>query len=332
MKRIGIVGAGFISESHAQGINQSENTQLAGFQSRTRASAESKSARFGGKVYETIDEMIADPEVDIIDICAPSHLHEELAMKVLEAKKPLLLEKPIARTKESAKALVDKARHDGTPFMICQSLRFMPAYQAIKKVIDQGEIGKIKIAFAARLGQAPNWGDGWYLDPKKSGGVIFNLTLHDYDYLRSLFGPVESVYGVGFKNSLDGYEDVVGTLNFKSGVKAVVDGSLDMTSGYPFTMHMRIDGTQGVIEYKYIGGVNLDEEATETLLLYKERQLPAPVPIEDGNAFANLISYFAKCVENNQPTLLCMAEETVEVIDILNSITESLNTGESVRL
>lgn len=332
MKRIGIVGAGLISESHAEGINQSSNTQLAGFQSRTKASAESKAAKYGGKVYDTIDEMIADPEVDIIDICAPSHLHEELAMKVLNAKKPLLLEKPIAQTKESAQALVDKARSNGTPFMICQSLRFMPAYLAIKKAIDDGRVGKVKIAFAARLGQAPNWGDGWYLDPKKSGGVIFNLTLHDYDFLHSLFGPVESVYGVGVKSDRDGYEDVVGSLNFKSGVKAIVDGSLAMIPGYPFTMHMRIDGTEGVLEYKYIGGVNLDAEATETLLLYNEGQEPINLPREGQDAFANLISYFADCVEKSEPTNLCMAEESVEVINILNGIQQSLSTGESVRL
>ena len=332
MKRIGIVGAGFISESHAAGINASPNTQLAGFQSRTRASAEEKAAKFGGKVYDTIEEMIADPEVDIIDICAPSHLHESLGMKVLEAKKPLLLEKPIARTKEAAQALVNKARLDGTPFMICQSLRFMPAYMALRKAVNEGQVGKVKIAFAARLGQAPNWGDGWYLDPQKSGGVIFNLTLHDYDFFRTLFGPVESVYGVGALSERQGYEDVVGSVSFKSGVKAVVDGSLNMTPGYPFTMHMRIDGTEGTLEYKYIGGVNLDQEADESLLLYKEGQPPKSLPGEGQDAFSNLIGYFADCVEKNEPTRLCMAEETVEVIDILNGIQQSLHTGEAVRL
>lgn len=332
MKRIGIVGAGFISGSHAAGILSSDNVSLAGFHSRTRASAEAKVKQYGGRVYDSIDEMISDPEVDIIDICAPSHLHEELGMKVLQAKKPLLLEKPIARTKESAQELVSKARADGTPFMICQSLRFMPAYVAIRKAVNSGVLGKVKLAFAARLGQPPNWGDGWYLDPEKSGGVIFNLTLHDFDFLRSLFGPVESVYGVGVKNERGGYEDVAGSLRFKSGVMAVVDGSLAMTPGYPFTMRMRIDGTEGVLEYQYIGGVNLDENATETLILYKERKAPEHLKMEGPDAFGSLISYFADCVEKGEPTTLCMAEEMVEVIDILNGILKSLETGESVRL
>jgi predicted dehydrogenase len=332
MKRIGIVGAGFISEAHAAGIKQTNNAQLAGFQSRTRASAEAKAAKFGGKVYETLEEMLQDPSVDIIDICAPSHLHEDLGMKVLAAKKPLLLEKPIAHTKQGAQKLVSKARADGTPFMVCQSLRFMPAYMAIRKVVQEGKLGQVKIAFAARLGQAPNWGDGWYLDPKKSGGVLFNLTLHDYDFFRSIFGAVESVYGVGVKNERDGYEDVVGSLSFKSGVKAVVDGSLAMTPGYPFTMHMRLDGTEGTVEYKYIGGVNLDENATESLLLYKPGQPPITLPGEGEDSFANLIGYFVDCIEKNEPTSLCMPEEMVEVIDVLNGIQRSLETGDAVRL
>lgn len=332
MKRIGIVGAGFISGSHAAGAKLSGRLEVAGFQSRTRASAEAKAKQYGGKVYDTLEEMIADPTVDIIDICAPSHLHEELGMKVLNAGKALLLEKPIARDKESAQALVRKAREGGIPFMVTQSLRFMPAYIAIKKAVDEGRLGKVKTAVAARLGQAPNWGDGWYLDPEKSGGVLFNLTLHDYDFLRSVFGPVSSVYGVGVKNRRGGYEDVIGSVNFASGVKAVVDGSLEMTPGYPFTMRMRIDGTEGVVEYSYIGGVNLDDHAKESLLLYKEGRPPETLAMEGQDAFANLMGYFVGCIEKGEPTTLCMPEEMVEVIDILNGIRQSLETGEAVRL
>lgn len=330
MKRIGIVGAGMISASHAAGILQAKNAQIAGFQSRTRENAQKRVKEFGGKVFNTIEEMIANPDVDIIDICAPSHLHVPLGMKVLEAKKALLLEKPIALTRDEAQQMVDKARADETPFMICQSLRFMPAYRAIKKAVDEGRVGKVKLAFAARLGQAPNWGDGWYLDPAKSGGVIFNLTLHDFDFLRSTFGPVESVYAVGVKNKKGGYEDVISLLNFASGVKGAVDGSLEMTPGYPFTMHMRIDGTEGVIEYKYIGGVNLEENAKESLTLYQEGKAPASLEMPGGDAFGSLIAYFVECIEENKPTLLCMPEEAVEVISILNKIQKSLETGQAV--
>jgi len=324
MKRIGIVGAGFIAEKHAEGIKQFNNIKLVGITDIVAKKCKDMASKFGVKPYSSFAELLSDDTIDIIDICVPSHLHLDFSLQTIRAGKPFLLEKPIAMNSSDASMIVNSAKEAGIEMMVGQSLRFKPEYMYAKELITSGAIGEVKQIYTARLGQRPSWGE-WYADSKKSGGVLFNIMLHDIDYLYSLFGDVKRVYAVGTKCDNGGYEDIMATLTFSSGQQAIIDGSSMMTPGFPFTMKLRVDGTLGTIEYSFVGGENTEICRTSELHLYTISQEPKLIACQKFSNHGKELSYFADCLERGIKPTLCMPEESVRVIEILESIMRSIN-------
>jgi predicted dehydrogenase len=332
MLKVGIIGAGFIAENHAKGLKQVSGAVLAGVVDKIRDKAEKMVKNYGGKVYDSVDDLLGDNEIDIVNICLPSHLHEEYAIKAANAKKHILLEKPISLSLESADRIIKSCKDNGIKLMVGQVMRFWPQYLKIKEIIESGELGDIKMVYACRLGQEPNWGDGWYKDAGKSGGVLMNLVIHDIDFLDFVFGPVESLYGVGAKKPGGGYEDVFVTFKHKNGVKALVDGSMLMTPGYPFTMGFRADGTKGTLEFSYKAGVNLDENAQTSLMLYREGKDPENVPMDNYDPFYKEIQYFVDCVAAGKDPEIVPPRNTREVLRTILSILKSIEKGTVIKL
>ncbi len=329
MKRVAIVGAGFIAEKHAEGMKQFDNVRLVGVADVVADKREKMAAKYGATPYASFGELLEDDGVDIVDICVPSHLHLPFSLRAIQSGKPFMLEKPIAMNAADARAIVGAAAEAGVEMMVGQSLRFKAEYARAKQLIESGRIGRTKQVYAARLGQRPSWGE-WYSDPKKSGGVLYNIMLHDIDYLFSVFGEVESVYAVGTACDEGGYEDIMATLSFTSGVKAVVDGSAMMTPGFPFTMMLRVDGTEGTVGYSFIGGENTELCRMSELTLYRHGEKPELVACPSYSNHGKEISYFASCVEKGEQPMLCLPEESVYVMEILEGVMESLEEGKIV--
>lgn len=325
MKRIGIVGAGFIAEKHAEGMKQFENLKLIGVADIDEGKRSAFAQKYGCKDYAGMEEMLDAGEVDILVLCVPTHLHVKFALAAIERKIPFLLEKPIAMESGDAQLIVSAAREAGVTMMVGQSLRFKAEYIEAAKLYRNGKLGRAKLVYCARLGQRPSWG-AWYNDPKKSGGVLYNITLHDVDYLYSLFGDVESVYAVG-----NGAEDIMATLKFKCGVSAVVDTSAMMTPGYPFTMRLRIDGEEASCSYDFLGGENTEMCRLSEMNLYADGKAEI-LPIKSFSNHGAELSYLAECVEKQVEPEKCLPQECVEVVRILEAIQKSIDTGEIVRM
>ena len=325
MKRIGIVGAGFIAEKHAEGMKQFENLKLAGVADIDDAKRSAFAQKYGCKGYATMEDMIDAGEVELLVLCIPTHLHVKFAMEAIERRIPFLLEKPIAMDSNDAQRIVSAAREAGVCMMVGQSLRFKSEYVRAAQLCRSGRLGAVKLVYAARLGQRPTWG-AWYNNPKKSGGVLYNITLHDVDYLYSLFGDVESVYAVG-----NGAEDIMATLKFKCGVSAVVDTSAMMTPGYPFTMRLRINGEQASCSYDFLGGENTEVCRLSELNFYADGRMET-LQVESFSNHGAELSYLAECVEKQLEPEKCMPQECVEVVRVLEAIQKSIDTGEIVCL
>ena len=137
-----------------------------------------------------------------------------------------------------------------------QVLYFWQEYVLAKRMIDGGELGEIRYVYAARLSEHPNWGD-WYRRPENSGGGLFDLHLHDVDFMIWTFGEVESVYAAGKKNAAGCWNYVSSILNFRNGISATVQGVIEMEKGYPFTMELRLVGSEKTFDYVMRAGDNL---------------------------------------------------------------------------
>ncbi|HEY3415236.1 MAG TPA: Gfo/Idh/MocA family oxidoreductase [Armatimonadota bacterium] len=248
MKRIGIIGAGGIANKHAGAWAGVEGAQIVAVADPDAERVSALAERTGAKAYPSVEAMLADVTIDAADICVPTLQHIPVAMACLAARIPTIIEKPMARTVADARALVDAYNSAGVPLAPAHVVRFFQDFTAIRSQIESGAVGKPAVVRITRGGPFPRGKNGWYGDPAQSGGVLLDLSLHDFDWLRYTFGEVERVTAncLMAQGAVD-RDYALAVLRFKSGVIAHVEGTWVHTDG--FRVEVEISGDKGVLEH-----------------------------------------------------------------------------------
>lgn len=195
--RIGIIGTGGISAKHINELLNCENAEIVALcdidEEALRKKAE-KALVPAHKCYTDYTELIADPEVDAVEICTPNDLHAEMARAALAAGKPVNLEKPVALNYKEALSILEAEEKSSAFGMTCFSYRFKPAVRYAKHLVEQGVIGKIlglNVAYLKNSGLWQGRGLEWRFDEKRAGtGVLGDLGVHLIDLAQLLSGPI----------------------------------------------------------------------------------------------------------------------------------------------
>lgn len=196
MIKIGILGCGKIAQvRHIPEYAENPDVELAAFYNPSRKRAEEQAEKYGGNVYDTAEELLADKSIDAVSICAANYAHAELSIKAMEAGKHVLCEKPMATTLADCEAMVECAKRTGKFLMIGHNQRLARAHVEAKRLIDQGLIGDI-ITFRTTFGHggpetwAINPGKNvWFFDKKKAAmGAMADLGVHKTDLIQFLTG------------------------------------------------------------------------------------------------------------------------------------------------
>ena len=196
MINVGIIGCGKIAQvRHIPEYAENPDVELAAFYNPSRKRAEEQAEKYGGKVYDTAEELLADKSIDAVSICAANYAHAELTIKALEAGKHVLCEKPMATNLADCEAMVECAKRTGKFLMIGHNQRLAKAHVEAKRLIDQGLIGRI-ITFRTTFGHggpetwAINPGKNvWFFDKKKAAmGAMADLGVHKTDLIQFLTG------------------------------------------------------------------------------------------------------------------------------------------------
>ena len=196
MINIGIIGCGKIAQvRHIPEYAENPDAKLAAFFSPNRARAQEQADKYGGKVYDTAEALLADPEIDAVSICAANYAHAELSIQALNAGKHVLCETPMATTLADCEAMVECAKKNGKFLMIGHNQRLAKAHMEAKRLIDAGLIGDI-ITFRTSFGHGgpETWSispgkNVWFFDKKKAAmGVMADLGVHKTDLIQYLTG------------------------------------------------------------------------------------------------------------------------------------------------
>ena len=196
MINIGIIGCGKIAQvRHIPEYAENPDAKLAAFFSPNRARAQEQADKYGGKVYDTAEALLADPDIDAVSICAANYAHAELSIQALNAGKHVLCEKPMATTLADCEAMVECAKKNGKFLMIGHNQRLAKAHMEAKRLIDEGLIGDI-ITFRTSFGHGgpETWSispgkNVWFFDKKKAAmGVMADLGVHKTDLIQYLTG------------------------------------------------------------------------------------------------------------------------------------------------
>ncbi len=334
MTKIVIIGTGFIGDQHANAIKNEESLELVAIVDVNEQRAKEMAEKYGVSYYTDAKEMFEKEKVDMIDICLPTFLHEEYVLMAAEYGVHVLCEKPITLTLESMDNMIEATKKAGVCFMVAQVVRFWPEYVEIKKRYDNGDFGDVKMVYAARLSQHPMWTQ-WHKDPNKGGGGLFDLHLHDIDFLRHIFGEVDTVYAVGWKSENDCWNHINTSLKFKNGLVAVAEGGFDMTEKFPFTMKFRMVGENASIDYDMIAGFNLEDIASSKRMLsyYENGKDPQVIDIDvSEDAYGTELAYFADLIKEGKQSDMVPVEQSRDVVRIMLAIKESLETGNVIKM
>ncbi len=193
-KRIGIIGCGKIAQvRHIPEFSAHPQAEIAGYYNPTRSRAEQMAQTYGGRVYDSIDEMLADTSVDAVVISLANTAHAEVSIKALQSGKDILCEKPMATTLEECEAMMDAAGKSGRLLLIAQNQRLTPAHRQAREMIASRAIGKV-LTFRTTFGHAGpetwsvNPGKGtWFFSKEKAAmGVMADLGVHKIDLIDYL--------------------------------------------------------------------------------------------------------------------------------------------------
>lgn len=332
MVNIAVIGAGFMGKAHGEAYTGMEHAKLQAIFDVSEEKGSALAKELGCKFYSDFDKMINECQIDVIDICLPTVLHEQFVIRAAENKKHIFCEKPVTLDVASLDRMLKSVNENKVLFFVGQVVRFWPEYRAAKEAYDTGRIGKLNYVYAARLSEHPAWSE-WYRRPENSGGGLLDLHLHDVDYLCYLLGEVDSVYASGAKNGLGCWNFVNSTLHFSSGISASVQGVLEMAKGYPFTMELRLVGEKATFAYHMSAGANLDEKDKykRENFLY-ENGVGAPICTDTSDAYVTELAHFVSCADQKKESEVITPASVRKVLCVIEALKESLETGQKVKV
>jgi predicted dehydrogenase len=339
--RIGCIGAGMImAECHLAAYKQA-GFPVAAIASRTKSRAEGVAARWGiPKVHETPEALIADPEVQILDIAYPPDQQPGLIRLALKQPhiKGILAQKPLSLTLDEARALRDEAKAAGKILSVNQNMRYDQSMRVLKQIIDRGDLGEIVFA-QIDMHAIPHW-QTFLADYDRL--TLANMSVHHLDVLRFLFGDPDEITTQSrtdprttFRHS-DGI--TVSTLRFPSGVLAL---SLEdvwhgpRAEGYADDQHIsfRVDGTEGVAK----GTIGWPTGAASTLTYASRKSTGGQwvTPTWDTmwfpHAFIGVMEQLQHAVKTGEPPALTV-EDNVRTVQLIEAGYRSMAEGRTVRL
>ena len=297
-----VVGLGFMGGVHLKALAGVPAVELAAVVSR-------KVPESPVKHYTTLEQALADPAIDAVDLCLPTDLHESATIAALRSGKHVLVEKPMALSVESCDRMIDEAERAGKILMVAHVLRFFPAYKALQRAVEQGELGSIRAAAFRRRCAQPGWSE-WITDKTRSGGGAFDLLIHDVDMALRLFGAPRAISATGYEDASAGV-DVISARLFYEGFVAEISGGWIFPGAFPFSMEFTVLGDRGVLDFN---------SESRPLKRYGGGE---EVALESADGYAAEISYFAECCRTGQQPSFCMPSDSAEAVRLALALFEA---------
>lgn len=302
MLKVGLIGCGFMGTMHANCYKNIPGVTLAAVADIRPEKAAEIATGTDAVIYADGKDLIANAQVDVIDICLPTYLHAEYALLAMDKVGYLFVEKPVTLTVNEADALLKKSEETGCQVQVGQVIRFWDEYVALREMVQENRYGKVVNANFRRISPSPDWGwNNWLHDVALSGGAAQDLHIHDVDYVLSLFGQPKALYSV--KNNLGEANSYVNTLMQYDDFVVGVEGTWDLPSSHPFQATFRVVFENAVVENN--GGFMLYTKEGASKIEIEKKELVAQGGtqgnISDLGGYYNELVYFTSQAAAEKP-------------------------------
>jgi myo-inositol 2-dehydrogenase/D-chiro-inositol 1-dehydrogenase len=319
-----VLGAGFIGDIHARAYHATPGVRVVGIADPVAAKAERVADECDAKVVPDLEQLL-DLEVDVVSVCTPPSSHADLAIRALDAGKHVLCEKPLARTLEDGRRLVEAAEQAAGLLMVGHVSRFEPDHRLAKELVDGGQVGPVQMISHSITTSMPGWSEGgWLFDPEKSGGPLLDLSVHGFDYLSWLVGsePIR-VHAVGADTPVGPATYTLSTVRFANGALGLVESSWAHPATRGFRLAAEMAGPGGRIRWSYddlVGGV-----------LHPIEGEPVWFDSLGERGFQAEIRAFADAIRSGGPSPV-PARDGYRALRVALAALESLQTGTTIDL
>ena len=336
--RIGLVGYGAWGRMHASTISRVDGLDLVGVVCGSDASARQAASDWPGvPIHRTMDALLADPDVDLVDIVVPNHLHAGMATKAMAAGKHVQLEKPMATTAADAERLVELAERSGLYLGVGLELRVSRQWAKVRELIAEGALGRMRFANLSLFRRPFRGGSGdWRRTTAAVGSWILEEPIHYIDLLLWYFrenGQPAEVRASGVPSPLGPgmYDAFSATLTFSDGSYAVFTQCL---AGFEHSLVLELAGADGAVRTWWAGA--LDRTTTPDFELKLRRAGTEAVEVvtieKSGEVFELEEELRRLAVDVPARTPMVSARDALPSLRVCLAIEQSLVERREIRL
>ena len=333
---IGLVGVGFMGHIHFQAAKRLSQARVAALVSRDPVKRAGDWTAIRGNfgppgqqedlsqvtTHESLDGLLTDDAVDVVDVCLPTDLHPDVCIAALEAGKHVLCEKAIALTVAEADRMVAAAAAADRRLLVMHVLPFFADFRKALEIVQEGEHGTLRAAHFRRHISPPDW-SGDIADASRTGGPIVDLHVHDTHFVAALCGKPRAVFSTGI--DVAGSVDYVATQYLYDGgpVVSATSGAIS-AAGRPFTHGFEL----------YLERATLRYEAGGPLHVYTADSA-GEADLDDGDeidAFAAEMTAALHAIRTGEPCPLLEGELARDALALCHAEAASVRSGEKVSL
>ena len=314
MLKVALVGVGGISGAHIPAWEERRDAELVAL---CDIRAEQMEKYKNKHCYTDFDEMLKNEEIDILDICLPTYLHAEFAIKAMNMGINVICEKPVSLNAADVARVYSTAKSNNVKFMVAQVLRFWPEYSIIKEIYDTGKYGRLLSGHMGRLGVRPKWSwDGWMMDENRSGLVPFDLHIHDLDFIVYAFGKPKEFkdYRARSEN-----QDYINSIYEYDGFFITTEAAW-YDAPYPFAANFRFQFEKALAVFENHEMTIYEKDGKIFKPVSQSGEDTGDIGLPKSNAYSNEINYFADCVLSGAELDRVKPAELETVISILKAL------------
>jgi predicted dehydrogenase len=272
------------------------------------------------RVYRKLEEVLADSEVEMVDLCTPTPLHAEQAIASLEAGKFLLCEKPLARTAADARKILKTAEASRGFLMPAMCMRFWPGWSWLKQAVRDKTYGKVLAARFRRVSEMPGWSkQGTYTGATDLGGALFDLHIHDTDFVQFLFGRPQAVFSTGVTGVGGSINHVLTQYLYPGGPAVHAEGSWLLAKGFnmAYTLHCE----RATLDFDLGRGA-------DAMQVCAMGEAPQTLKFDGPDGYGQEVRYIVECVQNRRQPTVVTAQDGVSALEICEAEEKSLKTSQ----
>ena len=331
MIKVALIGAGRMGKIHYDAYNSIPDVKVIAAQDVDLETAKARINDPDVIFYDNLDLMLEQENIDMVDICSPTYLHAEHAIKAISKGFHTICEKPISLSVDKAQQIVDATRKHNVFFMVAQVIRFWPEYEYLKKAYDEKIYGNLNQILFTRVGEMTktSWQD-WMRDINKSGMAPIDLHIHDVDFILHMLGKPKAITSFSRQNGKN-----ISWINthyeYNDDVMVEAEGAW-YDPKFPFSMSYRASFENAILEYKANKLILYNNDGSTSQIQLEEVKSNSQLNVGSVNGYFYELEYFVNCVKSNTPPERITPDESIISLQIVLKELESAKSGKKILL